>query len=195
MSTILHSQDSHEDKRRPDVLAHVGSNVRRLRQGREMSQRALAEQSGISRRMIVGIESGEANISLSSLDRLAEALGVSFSEIVRPAEALDNRRIESLAWAGTHPDSRAVLLGTTPAAQEAELWSWSLGKGERYPAEADAARWHEMLYVMEGTLTVEATDERHVVEAGDFLIFSSNRPYAFANEGEGTVRFVRNVVF
>jgi transcriptional regulator with XRE-family HTH domain len=193
MSTILHSQPL-DHVSRPDVLAHVAGNVRRLRQLRDMSQTALAERSGISRRMIVAVESGEANVSLSSLDRLAEALGVSFSEIVRSPEATDNRRIDSVAWRGHDPESRAVLLGTAPAAREAELWAWTLGEGERYPAEADSAAWHEMLFVIEGELHVETADGCQVVKAGDFLIFTSDRPYIFANGGPGIVRFVRNVV-
>lgn len=195
MSTILHSQEPMEPGDRPDVLAHVGSNLRRLRQERDLSQSALAEKSGLSRRMIVGLESGEANISLSSLDRLAAALHVSFSEMVRSPDASDNRRIGTLAWAGAHPESRATLLGTAPAGREAELWIWSLGEGERYPAEADAGHWHEMLFVIEGTLVVDTAEDRHVVEPGDYLIFSSARPYVFSNGSAGRVRFVRNVVF
>ena len=73
MSNILHSQAG-----RPDLLGHVGANVRRLRQERTLSQAGLAELSGISRRMIVAIEGGEANVSLSTIDRLAAALGASF---------------------------------------------------------------------------------------------------------------------
>lgn len=195
MSTILHSQEESGDRSRPDVLAHVGTNLRRLRQEKDLSQSALADKSGISRRMIVGLESGEANISLSSLDRLAAALDVSFSEMVRSPDAPDNRRIGMLAWAGVHPDSHATLLGTAPAAREAELWIWSLGEGERYPAEADAGHWHEMLFVIEGTLVVETAEEAQVVEPGDYLIFSSAQPYVFSNGSTGEVRFVRNVVF
>jgi transcriptional regulator with XRE-family HTH domain len=191
----MHSQEDGPDGRRPDVLAHVAGNTRRLRAIAGLSQSALADLSGISRRMIVGIESGEANVSLSTLDRLASALGVSFSEIVRSPDAPDNRRIESLAWQGKGAQSRATLLGTAPARQEAELWIWSLAPGDRYPAEADAASWSEMLYVVEGALTVEAVDGIHKVERGDFLIFSSDRPYSFVNEGADVVRFVRNVVF
>ncbi|HEY0412705.1 MAG TPA: helix-turn-helix domain-containing protein [Allosphingosinicella sp.] len=190
MSSILHSQDTG----RPDVLGHVGANVRRLRQARSLSQSGLAERSGISRRMIVAIESGEANVSLSTIDRLAAALGASFTEIVRPPEAPDSRRIESLAWRGSDPDSQGVLLGAAPATREAELWVWSLGEGERYPSEADSGNWHEMLFVLEGLLVVEAAEGRHEIGRGDFLIFSSGRPYVFANGGGGTVRFVRNVV-
>jgi transcriptional regulator with XRE-family HTH domain len=179
---------------RADVLAHVAENVRALRQARGLSQMGLAELSGISRRMIVAIESDEANVSLSSLDRLAAALGVSFSQIVRPPDAPDNRRIESIAWRGAHRESHAVLLGTAPASREAELWVWSLGESERYPSEANSGSWHEMLFVIEGTLVLEAADGRREISAGDFYIFSSDKPYVFANGGAGTVRYVRNVV-
>lgn len=144
--------------------------------------------------MIVAIESDEANVSLSVLDRLASALGASLSDMVRPPDAPDNRRIESLAWRGGHPESQAVLLGTAPATREAELWLWSLGEGERYPSEADSGNWHEMLLVIEGLLVIETAEGRHEIGAGDFLIFTSDRPYVFANGGGGTVRFVRNVI-
>ncbi len=195
MGNIMHSQEEDLIARRPDVLAHVAGNARRLRAGLRLSQEALAQRSDISRRMIVGIESGEANVSLSTLDRLAAALGVSFSEIVRSPDARDNRRIESLAWHGDSPDSKAVLLGTVPASRETELWTWSLGAGEQYPAEADAANWHEMIYVLSGTLTIALEGDERVVTADDFLIFTSDRPYIFVNRGPGIVRFVRNVVF
>lgn len=196
MSTILHSQDAPASEHRPDVLAHVAGNVRALRTERGFSQDGLAVQAGVSRRMISGIESGEANVSLSTLDRLAQALGVSFSRLVRPPEMRDNSRINSLAWRGDSADSRATLLGTVPAAREAELWTWSLGAGETYPAEADAADWHEMIYVVAGALTVEVTGAPpRRVAAGDFLIFTSDRPYLFANHEAQPVRFVRNVVF
>ena len=188
IGNILHNS------KRPDVLAHVAGNVRRLRHARSLSQSGLAELSGISRRMIAAIEGDEANVSLSSLDRLATALGVSFSEVVRPPEAADGRRIESVAWRGATAESQAVLLGTAPATRETELWLWSLGEGERYPSEADSGSWHEMLFVVEGLLVIEGADGRHEIGAGDFLIFSSDRPYVFANGGGGTVRFVRNIV-
>lgn len=176
------------------MLSHVAGNIRRLRQQRGLSQAGLAELSGISRRMIVAMERDEANISLSSLDRIAAALGVSLSETIRAPDAPDNRRIESLAWRGLAPDSQGVLLGTAPATREAELWLWSLGEGERYPSEAGSGAWHEMLLVMEGLLVVETADGRHDLPAGEFLIFSSAAPYVFANGGGGTVRFLRNVV-
>jgi len=190
MSNILHSQDA----ARPDILVHVAGNARGLRQAQGLSQAALAARAGISRRMIVGIERDGANVSLSTLDRLAAALGTSLAALVRAPDAPDSRRIESLAWRGATPDSRGVLLGSAPATREAELWLWSLAPGERYPSEAESGTWHEMLLVTEGMLVIEAADARHEIAAGDFLIFSSAAPYVFANGGDGVVCFVRNVV-
>ena len=176
------------------MLAHVAGNLRRLRLARGLSQAALSELSGISRRMIVAVEKEEANVSLSSLDRLAAALGVPLSETLLAPGSSDSRRIDALAWRGAHPESRGVLLGRAPATRETELWLWALSEGERYPSEADSGGWHEMLLVIEGLLIVEAADGRHEIGQGDFLIFSSDRPYVFANGGGGTVRFVRGVV-
>ena len=176
-----------------DVLARVAVKIRLLRQQRGLSQQRLSELSGLSRRMIVAIENEEANVSLSNLDRLAAALDVSLSELVRPPEAPDTRRIDAVAWRGVGPESYGAMLGTAPARTEAELWLWSLEEGERYPSEANSQNWHEMLLVLSGTLIIEGSDERRELTEGQFLIFSSPGPYVFSALG-GTVRFVRVVV-
>lgn len=178
---------------RPDVLSHVAGNLRRLRARAGMSQAALAEASGLSRRMIVSLESGEANVSLASLDRIAGALGASFVEVVADPEARPER-ISALAWRGAHGESQAVLLGSAPARAEVQLWLWSLGPGERYQAEPDPPGWREMVYVTEGVLALELSGEVRQVAAGDFAVYDSAQPYSYANPGPGTTRFLRNVI-
>ena len=176
------------------MLGHVADNVRRVRLARRISQQALADASGLSRRMVIAIENEGANVSLSNLDRIAAALGTSLSELIRPPDRPDNRRIETVGWRGAGPDSKGMILGTAPATREVELWQWSLGPSERYPSEADSGSWHEMLFVLEGLLVIDAADGRHEIRAGDFLIFSSAEPYIFSSGGTGTVHFLRNVV-
>lgn len=158
-----------------------------------MSQNELANASGISRRMITNLESGETNVSLASLDRLAEALGVAFVSMVADPEA-GSERVEIVAWRGENDDSKGVLLGRVPAAREAELWRWSLAPGERYVCEPDPAGWHEMVFVTEGRLRIEKGDASITIERGDFAIYSSAQAYAYSNASSDTVRFVRNVV-
>ena len=188
MSNILHSQE------RGDVLAHVSGNLRRLRQAAGLSQAALAEASGISRRMIVAVEGGDANISLSSLDKLAVAIGVSFVDLVRDPARAPSAEINEVTWRGTSVESTAVLLGSAPAVAEAQMWLWSLGPGERYDAEPDPAGWHEMLFVIEGTLRLELSGAPSDYPAGSFAVYGTDRAYAYANPGTVPVRFLRNVI-
>lgn len=176
-----------------DVLSHVGRNLRRLRRAARLSQEALAAASGLSRRTIIGLEAGGANISLASLDRIAAALGATFVQLVSDPAA-DAGRIAAVAWRGVRPGSKAVLLGSVPARSEAQLWSWSLGAGERYQAEPDPEGWHEMIAVIEGRLRIEREDGAVTVAAGDFAIYGSAQTYAYVNDGPDVVRFIRTVV-
>ncbi|MBP7001674.1 helix-turn-helix domain-containing protein [Amaricoccus sp.] len=180
---------------RGDVLAHVGTNLRRLRQAAGMSQQALAEASGISRRMIVGLEGGETNVSLSSLDRLAWALGAGFVEMVSDPDAgLAPGRVEALAWRGRAEGSSATLVGSVPARRDAQLWTWSLAPGDRYDAEPDPEGWHEIVHVDAGVLTVETEAGELTIGPGGHAIYGSAQSYAYANRGTDEVRFIRVVV-
>jgi len=190
VSNIVHKDSS----QRASVLQHVSQNIRRLRHAAELSQSALAQKSGVSRRMLVAIEAGEKNVSLTTLDLIAEALDVAFSDLIQAPGHRDPSRINELAWAGVHPGSKAVLLASSRASREVELWEWRLEPGESYPAEADFDGWSEQRYVFEGCLTLVIEDQQHVLAAGDFFSFASNRMHAYRNDGEVATRFVRNVV-
>ncbi|MFJ2986196.1 MULTISPECIES: helix-turn-helix domain-containing protein [unclassified Pseudomonas] len=186
----MHKDSTH----RASVLQHVSLNVRSLRNGAGISQSALAERSGVSRRMLVAIEAGEKNVSLTTLDLIAEALGVAFSTLIQAPDQRDTSRIDALAWAGEHPQSRAVLLASSPARREVEIWEWTLAPGECYASEADAEGWSEQIYVAEGQLTLIIEGAEHCLQVGHFHVFPSNCRYAYRNDGAVPTRFVRNVV-
>jgi transcriptional regulator with XRE-family HTH domain len=188
MCRILHVQAG-----RRDVLVHVGENLRRLRQAAGLSQTALAEASGISRRTIINLEAGEANVSLAGLDRLAGALDATFVDLVGPPAAAPHS-IGAVAWRGAAPESAAVLLGSAPARSEAQLWSWTLGPGERYDAEPDPAGWHELVVVTEGRLLIERDEGPATLAPGEHAIYSSAQTYAYVNVHDGVTRFIRTVV-
>lgn len=183
-----------EQPQRASVLQHVSLNVRRLRQAAHLSQTALSEKSGVSRRMLVAIEAGEKNVSLATLDRVAEALDVAFSDLIQAPDGRDPSRINEVAWAGSHPGSRAVLLAKAVARREVELWEFTLAPGEAYVSEADPDGWSEQVYVIEGCLTVALPDDVRQIGPGEFFMFASNRPHAYRNDGDSVLRFVRNVV-
>jgi len=55
----------------------VGQQIKRLRERKSISGCALAKMAGVSQPFIWQIENGEAEPSISSLEKIATALGVS----------------------------------------------------------------------------------------------------------------------
>jgi XRE family aerobic/anaerobic benzoate catabolism transcriptional regulator len=65
-----------------DFLQKVGHGVRALRQERNLTRRALAVQADVSERYLGQLETGEGNISIVLLRRLAVALNVEITELL-----------------------------------------------------------------------------------------------------------------
>lgn len=188
MSNILHSQA------KPEILSHVSENLKVRRQAAGLSQSALAKASGISRRMIIAVETGDANISLSSLDKLAAAMGLVFTDLIRDPSQPSRNELNEVMWRGELPESKSALLASVRASSEAQLWLWTLAPGDSYAAEPDPAGWHEMVYIIEGTLTLTQSGQSQDYPPGSFAVYPSDQSYSYANQGQVQLRFVRNVV-
>ena len=64
-----------------NVLKELGAVVRTYRHQKGMSQETLAERSELHRTYISGVERGRRNLSLQSISKLADALGISISAL------------------------------------------------------------------------------------------------------------------
>ena len=71
-------------RRKPDpaIKNTLARNLRRLRLRRELSQEALADLAGLHRTYIGSVERSERNVTLSSLEVIATALGVTVPQLL-----------------------------------------------------------------------------------------------------------------
>jgi len=68
---------------RSHLLANLGKRLRELREKRGMSQEVLAALAGLNRNYVNQVEAGRRNISIVNLVKLAEALGIDVTSVVR----------------------------------------------------------------------------------------------------------------
>ena len=69
-----------------DLQRIAGVNIRIYRKARGLSQEELADVLGIHRTYMGGVERGERNLTLQSLERLAQNMGVDPVTLLRVKE-------------------------------------------------------------------------------------------------------------
>lgn len=67
-----------------DMRKLVGRNLARLRREQGLTQEELEARSGFSQQYLSGIERGKRNPTVITIYELAQALGVSHLELMRP---------------------------------------------------------------------------------------------------------------
>jgi len=76
-----------------NLLSALGSAIRQVREDRSLSQERLAELAGLHRTYISSVEQGRRNVSIENIHKIANALGVSMTEIVQLCEDRLDRNI------------------------------------------------------------------------------------------------------
>lgn len=66
-----------------EILVHFGRNVQTIRKERHLSQEQLAERAGLHRTYIGMVERAEKNITLRSMEKIANALDVSIISLIQ----------------------------------------------------------------------------------------------------------------
>ena len=74
------------------LVSALAENVRAMRHALQLSQEQLADRTGLHRTYIGSVERGERNVTLSTLEVLADAFGVAVPELLTPGSP-DDRSI------------------------------------------------------------------------------------------------------
>lgn len=76
-----------------ELCISFGDTLRQLREAKRWSQEVLAENASLNRSYVGEIERGKAVPSLITLEKLAQALGLSLSELVAQCERVQQAKL------------------------------------------------------------------------------------------------------
>jgi transcriptional regulator with XRE-family HTH domain len=174
--------------------ASLGKRLKALRRERGFTLDMLAAGSGVSRAMISRIERGEASPTAALLGRLCACLGVSLSGFFAgdgPAPSPLCRRDEQTVW--RDPDSGYVRRNVSPRLPDSvlEIVDVTFPPGERVRFDNPwvSRPTEQIVWVLDGELEMTVGDTVHRLGTGDSLHMRLDRPVAYHNPGDQSVRY------
>jgi transcriptional regulator with XRE-family HTH domain len=181
------------------VGATLARNVRTLREAKSWSLATLAERSGVSKGMLVQIENVKVNPSLSTIVRIAGALGTNVGRLVeaeQPTRVWIRRSDEHLTLWRSARGGSAVLVGDSDRQAQVETWRWTMVRGDEYQSKAHPPATVEHLLVIAGTLRLDVAGTSHEIHAGESAVFEADRDHGYAHSGKksSSVEFVMCVI-
>jgi transcriptional regulator with XRE-family HTH domain len=169
----------------------VAANVRAGRIALGWALDELAARCGVSKGMLVAVEQGRTNPSIQTLARVADSLGVTLARLVVsevPASRIALSRKGARLWHTTRGSSATFLVGAE-SPPDLEFWEWVIKPGDSYSGQAELPGSLEIVFVHEGTLTLEVGDESATLEAGDSALIRPDVRRLFSNLSQGILRY------
>ncbi|HEY2690756.1 MAG TPA: XRE family transcriptional regulator [Streptosporangiaceae bacterium] len=170
----------------PADQAEPGTTLRALREQRALTIASLARQVGISAAAISQIESGTVQPSVTTLRKLAAALGVPVFRFFLPADAAAAslvRRGERKTLGLARTGARYELL--TPSLQgRLEVMEITMDPGQASAPERISHPGEECLVIIKGHGVLELGDDIIDMRTGDAATFQASLPHRLRNAGQ-----------
>jgi transcriptional regulator with XRE-family HTH domain len=165
------------------ISVDVGGRLRELRQERGMSMRALARESGLSANALSMIERGRTSPSVSTLYKLADAMGIPITAFFRqepPRQDIVFRKAEERTRV---PFMRGLWegLGGEAFVGRVEPFMLTLESGASSGPFGIVHTGHEFVLCLRGELEYQVENQRFVLEAGDSLLFAAQLKHRWRN--------------
>lgn len=175
----------------PSAGGDLGARVAQLRRSRGFSLRALAGAAGVSSSFLSQLENGRTNASVSSLRKLAAALGLT------PAQLLDDGVVHTAGVLRAADRPTIPLMGgekyvlSLPPLRQLEVYAGSFDPGSTTGAESYVhGNSQEMFIVTTGSVVLDLDGTEYTLHKGDSIEYMSSVPHRVANPFSGQAEVI-----
>lgn len=172
----------------------VGEHVRRLRAEAGMSLRTLAAQTDFSPSFISQVEKGHVSPSIRSMEKIAEALGVTlgafFAALAEGEGGLVVRAADRKGLSSSWSKAEIQSLSALRANSRLEPVLITLHAGGRSGKHPYAHAWEEFAFVLEGKPTLTLGPDKHELRTGDAVMIRPQELRLWENTASRAARIL-----
>jgi transcriptional regulator with XRE-family HTH domain len=169
----------------------LGGRIRAYRKMRRLTLKAVAHHAGVSESFLSQVERGASGASVSTLRLIAEALGLTLSDLFTDGEAQGHRVLRREDRPVIKVPGLVKSMLTQRPLKELEVLEGEFEPGASTGgAEYVHGDSQELLYVIEGTVRLTLGGELHTLESDSSIEYRSSVPHGVTNIGDGTARLL-----
>jgi len=162
----------------------IGRHVARLRRRAGLTARALGRQTGFSASFISQLERGLVSPSISSMQKIAAALGVTLGEFFTSASEGASgtivRKAQRTRFASQWSHSSLESAGASKRLEATVVHIEPEGRSGPHPYGHETAE--DYAYVLKGPVALRLGPDRHVLRSGDAVCFLPGELRLWENE-------------
>ncbi len=174
----------------------IGEKLKVLRTSQKMTLKELSEKTNLSIGYLSQLERGLTSVAISSLENIANALGVSLSHFFEPPTTNENRITRSFEQKlSIIENSRFIYHNLGNDTETENMSPYIITILPNYTHEEVIPYSHdgeEFVYVLEGILTVVLENQRHELYPGDSMHIKSTLKHNWDNYTTKLVKILCN---
>ena len=176
-----------------DYISHnISTNLKRIRQARNLSLDVIAEQTGVSKSMLSQIERGSANPSIGVLAKITSGMRIEFEDLIR-TPAYDTFLVHVKDTVPTKDVDGQYKVWTCFPFQDnhqMEIYRIEILPGNCYKAGSHGTHTREYITMLEGNLEIKVGGKAYQMCKGDVFRFESDQFHIYTNIGKDTCVFM-----
>ena len=175
-----------------EMLRAVGSRIRRERHGQQLTLDTIASRTGLTSAMVSMVELGRVTPSFGSLLAIASALGIHMSDLFDLPAAAAREPVVRQQDQPIFETALGVLrrLLRVDDVHGVEFVINEYGPGTSSSATPVRHAGYEYGVLLDGALVVELAGQRHEMNPGDSISYSSSTPHRIFNPSSTGARAV-----
>lgn len=180
-----------------DLNTRIGIRLKELREDRQLSLDQLSKLTGVSKPMLGQIERAQSNPTVSTLWRIAEGLGVSFTTFIEE----ETEEHEYVRQIDIQPlkesEGRYCVWPVFPMhnRRPIEMYTISLLPGCDYTSNGHPKGVMEYLWCTEGSCMISTPQKSYTLMASEGLTFRADETHRYENQTSDICRVVMVIYY
>jgi transcriptional regulator with XRE-family HTH domain len=174
--------------KRGDIIKQIAEEIRRIRKNKGITLKKLSEDTELSISFLSQIERGISSMTITSLKKIADALGVTMQDLVSIEENQQFTRKKENQLVMRLEKSFPTYIPLSGQFEGRKLESLILKMAPHDDIDTSTHAGEEFYYVVSGSAIFTVGDDEYIVSKGETIHYPSTIPHKVSNPND--VEFV-----